>query len=58
MFSCLEAIQDVVGDTIPEEVIVRTVKHYNYNVEAALNQLLVNPNQLSKAPQKTIKGKA
>lgn len=58
MFSCLESIQDVVGDTIPEEVIVRTVKHYNYNVEAALNHLLTNPKQLLKKPQKVAKGKA
>ncbi|KAJ6218501.1 hypothetical protein RDWZM_009658 [Blomia tropicalis] len=39
-YSCLEIIQDVVGDTIPEEDIVATIKKVNYDSEKALDLLL------------------
>lgn len=36
----MEAIQDVVGETIPEDEIVAAVRKSNYNVESALDRLL------------------
>lgn len=39
-YSCLEAIQDVVGETIPEEVIVKMIKKCKYDSEKALDMLL------------------
>ena len=36
----MESIQDIVGDTIPEENIIEVIKKSNYDVEKALDELL------------------
>jgi len=38
--SCLEEIHDVVGDTVPDSIIITEILHHKFNVERALDAVL------------------
>ena len=40
---CMETILDVVGDSMPEQVIKEAIVRCDFNCEVALNTILNNP---------------
>lgn len=38
--SCLEAINDVIGDSIPDSIIISQILRFRFNTEKALDSLL------------------
>lgn len=42
LMSCVEAIKNVVGDTLPESELNKKIIEFNYNTEAVLNSILNN----------------
>ncbi|XP_070556539.1 uncharacterized protein [Ptychodera flava] len=38
--SCLEEIRNIVGETVPEHIIIDSVLHFNFNYERALDAIL------------------
>ncbi len=38
--SCVEEMQNVVGDTIPENMLIRAAKLHNYDIKSALDSVL------------------
>lgn len=45
--SCKEEIVNVIGDTIPEHIVSQAVVKHQYNIQAALNELLSQSGILS-----------
>lgn len=45
--SCKEEIVNVIGDTIPEHIVSQAVVKHQYNIQAALNELLSQSGMLS-----------
>ena len=44
--SCLEEIRSILGESVPEHVMVDTVIKHNFTLEAALNDLLAQQGEL------------
>ncbi len=38
--SCVEEMQNVVGDTIPENMLISAAKLHNYDIKSALDSVL------------------
>lgn len=44
LMSCLDEIRDVLGDSVPEEIVVKTVLAHDFNAQTALDELLNSSN--------------
>ncbi len=40
LLSCVEEMQNVVGDTIPENMLISAAKLHNYDIKSALDSVL------------------
>lgn len=38
--SCLEEVRNVIGDSVPEHVLVKTILHNNFDLTKSLNAVL------------------
>ncbi|XP_077991183.1 uncharacterized protein LOC144445493 [Glandiceps talaboti] len=53
MQSCLEEIRNIVGETVPEHILIDTILQYNFNFERALDAILNQAESPRVPPQNT-----
>ncbi|RWS06746.1 HBS1-like protein, partial [Dinothrombium tinctorium] len=55
LLSCIEEMQNVVGDTIPDYILMQAAVQSNYNMEAALNNVLSSASNGAKKSKSDVK---
>ena len=44
--SCLEEVRNVLGDTVPEHILIDTIMKHGYSLDLTLNELLNQQGEL------------